>query len=51
MATWLYKDGEEILVDALEVEHHVISGWSTEKNPKPKAAPKPAEKKIKPKSE
>lgn len=48
MATWLYKDGEKILVDALEVEPHLICGWSVEKNtkpaPKPKAPAKPVPK-------
>lgn len=40
MATWLFKDGEKVLVDALEVEPHLICGWSVEKDPKPKPATK-----------
>jgi hypothetical protein len=40
MATWLYKDGEEVLVEGLEVEPHLICGWSVEKSPKPKPAQK-----------
>jgi hypothetical protein len=50
MATWVHKDGVSILVHALEVEPHLISGWSIDKNPKPapkpkaKAAPKAAAK-------
>jgi len=39
MATWVHKDGESILVNALEVEPHLLAGWTIEKNPKP--APKP----------
>ena len=35
MATWVHKDGESILVGALEVEPHLIAGWSIDKKAKP----------------
>ena len=41
MATWVHKDGESILVGALEVEPHLLAGWSIEKNAKPAPVPKP----------
>ena len=40
MATWVYKDGEEALIDALEVGNHIDAGWSVDKEPKPKPEPK-----------
>lgn len=40
MATWLYKNGDAVLVEGLEVEPHLICGWSVEKNPKSKSAQK-----------
>lgn len=46
MATWLYKDGEKVLVDALEVEPHLICGWSVEENPKPTPKPKAKAKPV-----
>lgn len=46
MATWVYKDGEKALIDALEVGNHLDAGWSVDENPKPKPEPKATKKAV-----
>ena len=48
MATWVYKDGEGTLVDALNVGYHLDAGYTLEKNPPKKVeVQKPESKKVK----
>ncbi len=48
MATWLYKDGKEYLIEALEVGRHMDAGYTVDKVQKkvvkPKAPAKPVQK-------
>jgi len=48
MATWVHKDGESFLIDALEVGRHIDAGYTVDKIKKkvvkPKAPAKPVQK-------